>query len=379
MVGRPEEGSPEPATEDGSGPHPPRSGRSRLGHVVRAVVSLAVAGAIFVYVLSSAADVSDVGAAISSMTGLELVTLALVAVWNLMTYWLVVVAATPGLTYRQAMVLVESTTAVANAVPGGSAVAVGLTYGMLGSWGFSRSRSTLSVVVSGLWNNFAKLGLPVLALALVALQGDASPARVSAAVFGIAALVGSVVVFALVLRREEFARQLGDVAARGASRVRRMVGKGPVEGWGDATAKFRARTLGLVSRAWLRLTVATVVSHLSLYLVLLVALRHIGVSNAEVRWTEVLAVFAVVRLLTAIPITPGGLGVVELGMIAGLTAAGGDEPEVVAAVLVYRGLTYLLPIPLGLFAYLFWRRNSSWRGSAPPLGPSLATAGASQP
>lgn len=347
---------------------------SRLRQVLRVAVSLALAGAIFAYVLGSAADFSEVSAAISSMTGVELATLAVIAVWNLATYWMVIVAATPGLTYPQAAVLVESTTAVANSVPGGSAVAVGLTYGMLGSWGFSRSRSTLSVIVSGLWNNFAKLGLPVLSLALLAMQGDVNGPRVTAGLFGIAALVGSVTVFALILRRESFARRAGDRVAGWVSGVRRRLGKGPAEGWGDATVKFRARTIGLVSHAWKRLTVTTIVSHLSLFAVLLMALRHIGVANAEVHWAEVLAVFAFVRLLTAIPITPGGLGVVELGLIAGLTTAGGEEAEVVAAVLIFRGLTYLLPIPLGLLTYLFWRRNTSWRNSAPPLSPALAPA-----
>ncbi len=360
-----------PPSEDEPQSRRPR----RLGQVVRIVVSLALAGAIFTYVLGSAADFSEVRAAISSMTGIELGTLVLAALWNLVTYWMVVVASTPGLTYPQAMVLVESTTAVANAVPGGSAVAVGLSYGMLGSWGFSRSRSTLSVIVSGLWNNFAKLGLPVLALALVALQGNASPARVMAGLFGIATLVGCVTLFALMLRREAFARQAGDRVADLVSGLRRRLGKRPAEGWGDACVKFRCRTVGLVSQAWVRLTVATVVSHLSLYLVLLLALRHLGVSNDEVHWAEVLAVFAFVRLLTALPITPGGLGVVELGLITGLTAAGGDEAQVVASVLVFRGLTYLLPIPLGLCTYLFWRRNTSWRDSAPPLSPSLTPAG----
>jgi uncharacterized membrane protein YbhN (UPF0104 family) len=359
--------------QDDGNPETRRSGRLR--QVVRVLVSLALAGAIFAYVLGSAADFSEVRSAISSITGLELLTLGLIACWNLATYWMVVVAATPGLTYPQAAVLVESTTAVANAVPGGSAVAVGLTYGILGSWGFSRSRSTLSVVVSGLWNNFAKLGLPVLSLALLAMQGDVSGPRVTAGLFGIAALVGSVTVFALMLRRESFARRAGDGAAGWITRLRRRMGKGPVEGWGDATVKFRSRTIGLVSHAWKRLTLTTAVSHLSLFAVLLMALRHIGVSNAEVHWAEVLAVFAFVRLLTAIPITPGGLGVVELGLIAGLTTAGGDEAEVVAGVLIFRGLTYLLPIPLGLLTYLFWRRNTTWRDSAPPLSPALAPAG----
>jgi uncharacterized membrane protein YbhN (UPF0104 family) len=93
-----------------------------------------------------------------------------------------------------------------------------------------------------------------------------------------------------------------------------------------------------------------------------------GAGDRVAGWAEVLAAFAFVRLLTAIPITPGGLGVVELGLIAALTA-GGDHAEVVGALLVLRGLTYLLPIPLGLLTYLFWLRNTSWRDSAPPLPP----------
>ena len=78
-------------------------------------------------------------------------------------------------------------------------------------------------------------------------------------------------------------------------------------------------------------------------------------------WVEALAVFAFARLLTAIPFTPGGLGVIELALITGLAAAGGDRPLVAAAVLVFRALTYVLPIPIGLGTYVFWRRNRSWR------------------
>jgi putative heme transporter len=92
--------------------------------------------------------------------------------------------------------------------------------------------------------------------------------------------------------------------------------------------------------------------------VLLVALRDVGVSNAEVGWAEVLAVFAFARLATAIPFTPGGVGFVEAVLIGGLTAAGGDRAEVTAAVLVYRALTWGLPILVGVACYLWWRRSS---------------------
>ena len=343
-----------------------------VSRALRFLASAAVVIAVFWFVLPQVADLSDVWAQITAMTPVELVTLAAAALWNLVTYWVVLVQATPGLTYPQAAVLSGSTTAVSNTLPGGSAVAIGLTYGMLSSWGFSRSRSTISVIVSGIWNNFAKLGFPILGLALLALQHDADPGRLLGGVVGLLALVAAVGFFAMILRREAFALRFGDVAASGVSRVTRLLGRPPVTGWGAATAKFRGRVIGLVEQRWLRLSVATLVGHVSLFAVLVLALRHVGVSVDDVGTAEAFTVFAFVRLLTAIPITPGGLGFVELGLTAGLTGAGGDEAEVVAAVLVFRLLTYVLPIPFGLATYVFWRRNQSWHDSAPPL--AFATA-----
>jgi putative heme transporter len=232
-----------------------------------------------------------------------------------------------------------------------------MTYGMLGSWGYSRSRSTTAVLVSGVWNSFIKLGLPVLALALVALQGGATGGRIIAALLGIAGLVAAIVVFVLMLRSEHQARRFGLLAGRVASRLQRLVRRPPVAGWELATVKFRTRTIDLVEHRWIAITATSLVSHLSLYVVvLLVALRDVGVSDVEVSWAEVLAVFAFARLATAIPLTPGGIGFMEGVLVTGLVGAGGDPDEVAAAVVVYRALTWALPILVGIGCYVWWRR-----------------------
>ena len=370
-----------PATTGGSGPPPgdaeppppatPKP-KSRTRQILQIVFSLVLVVAVGWYIKSQVADFSDVWEEMKDMSGLELALLGVAAIWNLATYWIIAVTAAPGLSYPQAIVLTESTTAVANTVPAGGAVAVGVTYAMLSSWGFSRSRATVYVVVTGIWNNFVKLGMPILALALLALTGNAGGGRIIAALLGMGALVGAVVVFALILRSEDFARRTGIAFGRMASALRRPFGRGQVTGWDIAVVKFRSRVIGLVRRRWVWLTVSTIVSHVSLYLVLLIALRQIGVPEDDVSWAEVLAVFSFARLLTAIPLTPGGVGVVELALISGLTAADGDHAKVVAAVLVYRLLTFVLPIPIGLVTYVFWRRNRSWRDAAPPLAPEFA-------
>lgn len=88
---------------------------------------------------------------------------------------------------------------------------------------------------------------------------------------------------------------------------------------------FRRGTIDLVATRWVWITLTTVVSHLALYLILLLSLRHVGISEQEVSALRVLSVFAFGRLISVLPITPGGLGVIELGYIGGLVAAVGTS------------------------------------------------------
>ena len=341
----------------------------RTRQVIKAVLSLVLVVGIF-YFLFKRIDFAEVWAEIKAMTWLELSVLIVIALWNLVTYVLVwMTVTTPRLSFGRGMLMTQSTTAISNTVPGGAAVGIGMTYSMMGKWGYSRSRTTTAVLVSGVWNSFIKLALPVFALAVVALQGRVSSARVIAALIGLAGLAAAVAVFALMLHSEEQARQVGLRAGRIASRLLALIRRPPVAGWEIATVKFRARTVELLRHGWIPITVASLLSHLSLYLVLLVALRQVGVGEAEVSWAEVLAVFAFARLATAIPFTPGGAGVVEAVLIGGLVAAGGEADQVTAAVLVYRALTWALPILVGIGCYLWWRRQTMATGSpAAPEG-----------
>ena len=341
-----------------------RPRRPRWRRVLGSLLSVALVVAVFAWFLPQFTSLSDVWAAVRGMTALEVAVLLLAAVWNLATYQFVMVATMPGLTLRQATVSSQTTTAVSNTVVGGAALALGLTYAMNSSWGFSRSRTSVSLLVSGLWNNFVKLGMPVLALTLLAFSSPPTAGRLVAGLAGVAGLAAAVLVLGLLLHSRETAARLGTVAGRTASALLHLLHRPPVHGWERATSRFRDRTALLLHARWHWITVATVVSHLSLFCVLLLALRFVGVSGSEVGWTEALAVFAFARLLTAVPFTPGGLGVVELALITGLSAAGGARASVAAAVLVYRALTYVLPIPLGLVTYAFWRRNRSWRRPA---------------
>jgi len=336
---------------------------SRAKRVVQGVISSVIVVGIFVGVMPQFADYAEVWKTITSLTWLESASLAVVALWNLATYWFVLVAALPGLRLREALVVNQSSTAVSNSLPGGGAIGVAVTLAMLTSWGFRVAAITRSAVVTGIWNNFVKLGMPIIALGLLTIEGDTSKAWLSASALGVAVLVGAVAALWMVLRSDRLARAVGVLLGRLASSIRHLLRRDPVTGWDDRAAGFRRDTVGLLRHRWLQLTLSTLVSHLSLYVVLLLTLRHLGVSQDEVSWINVLAAFAFVRLISALPVTPGGVGVVELGYAAALTIGLDDSTraQVVAAILVFRVITYLFPIPFGAAAYVVWRRNESWR------------------
>ena len=121
-------------------------------------------------------------------------------------------------------------------------------------------------------------------------------------------------------------------------------------------AGFRRRTVGLLRRRWHLLTLATLAGQLTVFGVLLVSLRVLDVPASDVSLIEAFAAWSVMRVIGSLPITPGGLGVVELGLTSLLVGFGGGQPEVVAAVLVYRVLTIVPTLVLGLVSAATWKR-----------------------
>jgi uncharacterized membrane protein YbhN (UPF0104 family) len=341
--------------------------RKPLGwkRIVGYAVSIVIVVGIFTWAIPKFANYRDVWAAIRTLTPLETWSLVAATVFNLVTYWWANQAAIPGLGIGKAAVLTQTTTSVANTLPAGGAIALGLTYAILDSWGFTGSTVALYIGVTGIWNIFTKLGLPMLALVFLALSGHLTPAYIFAAAVGVIVLGIAVGLFTLLFRSEEFAIKIGNMLGRLVSRVRRLFHKPPVTTWGHGAARFRKDTIALVEHRWFRLSWTTVLSQIALFLVLLLSLRHMGISEQEVSTAEAFAVFAFSRLLSAVPITPGGVGLIDLGYIGGLTAFdSAEKAEIVAAVLLFRALTYGIQIPIGGFTYIVWRLKSDWRRAA---------------
>jgi putative heme transporter len=337
-------------------------------------VSAALIAAAFGFALPHFASYHSVWASLQAMTWPYVVLVGVAAAASLASYWFGICAVLPSLRLREAAAVNLSSNAVANTLPAGGALGMGVSWAMLSSWGVGTEEYVLYTLLSGIWNVFARLGLPVLALLALLTVTRPDAVLITSAAVGLSLLAAAAAGLGLLLRSERFALRADHVLQHAAAIACRLARRqAPTRIAGSLTG-FRSRAAGLLAARGWRITVTTAAAQLILWLVLLACLRGAGVSQAQVSWQTSLAAYAFVRLLTVLPLTPGGLGITELGLV-GVLAAGagpGATAKVTAAVLLYRAVTYLPPIPLGAAAFLLWRHAPALIHLAPadaPAGP----------
>jgi uncharacterized membrane protein YbhN (UPF0104 family) len=311
---------------------------------------------IFVFVLPRVIDYGEVWDALLSLSWPGIAALVVAAILNVATYGPPLMAAMPGLRYWPAQLAALTSTASTYLAPGGAAVGMAVSFGILRAWGIPKRRVTIALSVYTLWNQGAIFGLPAAALLLLTLTGRRDPVLESIALIGFIIFAALLAVLVLSLWSERTARWAGNWAAAALSALLTRMRRKPV-GWsGEHFVQVRAEILELARTRWHWLTVATLAGHLTVYLVLLVAVRAVGIEGSEVSAVEAFAAWTLARLLGAIPIVPGGFGVVDVSLTAALIGFGGNGGAVVTAVLLYRLLTVVPPIACGALAGSFWRR-----------------------
>ncbi len=121
--------------------------------------------------------------------------------------------------------------------------------------------------------------------------------------------------------------------------------------------------VGLLRARGGRLTVAMLVSQLTAGAILGIACRSQGLGFDTISWAMAYTAFGLATFASLLVPTPGGLGVAEI-VLVGVLSYGlpdSDTTAVIAAVILYRLATFLVPIPIGLVTYLYWRNSTAWR------------------
>ncbi|TCN42182.1 uncharacterized membrane protein YbhN (UPF0104 family) [Kribbella orskensis] len=286
-----------------------------------------------------------VGALLGRLSLPAIAVLALVWIAGLWAHSFVLAASLPGLTKRRGLTLSLTGSAVANVLPLGGAAGTGLNFAMTRRWGFSSTAFGGFLAVTTLVNVVAKLGVVAVALALAPIAHTAIALPVGRTGLLLVPVLAALVAVVWFLAGANSATAAG----RGLDRVAGVIRKRPeLE---RSLPALRESVLRVVRGGWLSMT-AGMVAYLLLQLALLgLCFQLLGTSLSP---PVLITGLAIERLLTLIPITPGGVGVVEVGTVAALVALGGEPTAVTAGMMLFRGFTYLLEIPVGGVTLALW-------------------------
>jgi putative heme transporter len=333
---------------------PPRSIPKIAFRLVFIVAALGVSGWVLAATFDDL-DVDEVVAAARSLNDAEIISLVSMWIIWIAAQGLLTASLVPGLAVRHGVVAFLGPASITSVVPGPSDLPI--RYRMLTSWGRTTSEATLAVAAGGIFSIGIKLGLPVIA-AIGLVVSDAPMSDTMQTVVTICLLVGlGVTLLAVVLGSAKRTQQAGRLIAPVWSKVLRLLRKPSPQDLPSRMVAARANAVQTLRDRWLVATWATVLTSATKFALLLMCLRFTGVSESVLPWTEVFVVFALVQGLTVFPITAGDAGVSEIAYIGMLTAAAGSGfvNQITAAILVFRILTWLAIIPVGLGTLGLWK------------------------
>jgi len=331
-------------------------------------VTVIVLVAVFGFVIPQLADYKDILGFVSEIPATTWLILAAFSIAFLLAYPIVLMQVIHTLKFREAFTSHMAGTAVTNSVPSGGAIALALNYTMYLSWGITPHAVSAGLLAAGVWDWLARIALPVLAVIGVAVIGETLPWMWLVSIGGVIFVALALFLLIWLTRNEAaaegFARWLDRLAGWVFGKIHRDKP--------DVVAivmQFRDDLNGIIAdRAW-RLTAATVWNHATMTAVFVVSVYAVGVDRDVIPVPWVVLAFTLGRFVVMIPVSPGGLGLVDLGWIGLLTlgwqtaspSVPVDASLISAGVLLFRALTLLPPIPIGIATGLYWRFNKSWR------------------
>jgi len=321
--------------------------RRRRRAVLRSALGIALVVAVFAEIVPRIANYGSVGNQIANVSAAWAMALAAGSLVDVLTTPLPWQAVLPELPFVGALAFTQASTALTTVLPGGAPLGMAISFGFLRRMRVSSGQAGFAVAVTGIWSQVMILVYPLVGAVLVFATGNLTNS--TAAIAGVSAAAGALIVgltFAA-LRSPRAALWLGDTAARIGAWLASLVRRSPPNWSGEALVRLRQDRLGLLSRRWPALTIATLANQLSAYLVFEFSLLAVGISVASIPPSEAFLAWAIGRVLSSLPLTPGGIGVVELGMIGTLLGFGAPHAHVVAAVLLYRAVIVVPTLVVG--------------------------------
>lgn len=367
MTTAPDDAQPRGVNEVGADtPDVPTTIRPKTKQVVIAVaLTVGILVVVFGFLLPSIVSYDDIWTALREIEPWQFGVMLLLWLIKLLPEGLVYSRSLDGMTVRQGSRAWTASTAFANVVPGPGDLLVRLS--MYRTWGFGADKAMISMTVSGIFQNVNRLCLPVVGVAWYAASRSAGDGSVDGwlivlAVLALVILVAGIVFGALVVRSERIARGVGARITRVVEWGSRKLKRDAPDDFAEQLLAWRDDARDLIVDRWWQIWLAHFGTTVLNVVMLLAAVRFAGAGSDQLTLPEVFLAYALVQLVTIIPITNGNIGIAEIAYIYFLEAlaTGGSAitGAIAAGVIVFRLYNWLLVIPIGFISTAVWR--SRW-------------------
>ncbi len=351
-----------PGTDPASAAAPP----SRRAALMRSGLIVAVLFVVFVIILpATGVNYSEVFAAFKALSAQQMVIITALGAAGWLVSGLVICALIPGLSVPRGPTSWLILSGIGASVPFGP-WNMGVLWVVLRGWGIPNIPATSGIALYGVVHELSRLFLPLFAIITIAITGDLAGSANAGKAWTIAIISAVVFIAAVgliiaVVRSERIAAWLGRTGQRMVSWLMARLGRKGAPDVDGAIHRFRDQ-LGVVIRQRGLVALGTsIASQFVWTIVLIVALRMCGVPADVLSPGIIFGVYALVMVITIIPLSPGGAGVPELLFISAFTAIAGEQytAEITAGVFLYRLYYWFLPIPLAWILLKVARRGKS--------------------
>ena len=268
-------------------------------------------------------------------------------------FWELTRVAVPEVSWFVAATSQLTSNAAAKVIPGGAVVSGALYYQMLSVSGVDPGKAAAALAATSFLSTLVLLSLPAVAVVIAVLSAPIPDGLLPVAIAGTALFAVMFVVAVVLVRFDKPLRSIGWLFQHTLARLAKKFGRD----WDVRAENFidrRNEVVGALGQRWRKALGVAVTNWLLDYLTLVIALFAVGANPSP---SLVLLAFAGGAVLGMIPITPGGLGFVEVGLTGLLTLSGIPGSDALLATLAYRMFQFWLPIPAGAVAYVLFRRR----------------------
>jgi len=267
--------------------------------------------------------------------------------------WALTRIAAPGVSWFVASTSQLTSNAAVKLIPGGVVAGGAFYFRMLAVSGVPMGTALAALAAVGVLSNLVLLALPAVAVVIAIMSAPIPEGMLPVAIAGTILFVVMFSGAVVIVRFDRPLEWVGWAVEHAVAWVARLFKRD----WSFPSQELIDRRNEVVSslgKRWQKALGVAVANWLLDYATLVVALIAVG---AEPRPSLILLAFAGAAVLGMIPITPGGLGFVEAGLVGMLTIAGIPAGDALLATLAYRLFQFWLPIPAGMVAYVMFRRR----------------------